>query len=81
MACNMTHTGAYASEDEREEIQKLADKASKTPMIKLSSAQPSFSETAWKHTQERLHAVALGKGLPEIAGFYGMTPEGEFIRT
>ena len=79
VTCNMTHTGIFASEEERGEIQELASTAQGTPMIKLASNQPDFAETAWRRTKERLHAVALSKGLPEIEGFYGMTPEGEFI--
>jgi hypothetical protein len=77
----MKHTGVFASEEEREEIQALADEARRTPVMKLRSDMPSFSETAWERTKKRLHEVALSNGLPEISGYYGMTPEGEFVKS
>ena len=38
---------------------------------------PFERETA----QQAVHRYALAHGLPEISGYYGMTPEGEFVKT
>ena len=81
MTCGAKHTGIFATEEERKEIQQLADEAAKTPVMTLRSDMPSFSATAWERAKQRLHEVALSKGLPEIEGFYGMDMEGEFLKT
>jgi GTP:adenosylcobinamide-phosphate guanylyltransferase len=75
----MKYTGVFATEEERKELQELANEAARTPVITLRSDMPSFSATAWKHVHDRVYAVALSKGLPEIEGYYGMNFEGEFL--
>ncbi len=81
MTCGMKYTGVFATPQERKEIQELADKARKTPVMKLRSDMPSFSETAWDRARKRLHEVALSRGLPEIEGYYGMDSQGEFLKS
>jgi hypothetical protein len=81
MTCGTTHTGVFATDEERNKCQELAKQAASTPVITISSNLPSFAETAWKRTNEAVYTAALAHGLPEIEGYYGMTPEGEFVRT
>lgn len=81
MRCGTTHTGVFATDEERDKCQKLAKQAAGTPVMRLSSTSPDFSATAWEHVNKTVYAAALAHGLPEIEGYYGMTPEGEFIRT
>jgi hypothetical protein len=75
----MKATGIFATEEEKNECQSLAKAARQTPMIKLSSSQPFFSETAWKRVHKAVYKAALAHGLPEIEGYYGMDEAGEFV--
>ncbi|MBA7539992.1 hypothetical protein ES705_32281 [subsurface metagenome] len=73
----MKMTGVFATEEEAEKLQEMAKRASETPMITFQAgvAPPS----PWKPVKEAVHKCALEHGLPEIQGFYGLTPEGEFV--
>lgn len=75
----MKHTKVFATKEETERCHELAQEARRTPVMTLSSDQPSFSETAWKRVNETVHELALAHGLPEIEGYYGMDTDGEFV--
>jgi hypothetical protein len=79
MTCGTNHTGVFATEEERDKCQELAKQASRTPVMRLSSSSPDFSATAWERSNKAVYAAALAHELPEIEGYYGMTPEGEFV--
>lgn len=38
-----------------------------------------LSGQAWKAAKELCYGFALGHGLPEIKGYYGITKDGEFV--
>ena len=81
----MDNTGVKATPEELKELREMAEQASRTPVIAMSSADAlggrDWATMAWKRCQERCHAIALAHGLPEIEGFYGLTNDGEFVRT
>ncbi len=81
MTCGTQHTGVFATDKERDECQNLAQEASRTPVMTLSSNMPSFSAIAWERVNKTVYTAALAHGLPEIEGYYGMTPNGEFVTT
>ena len=68
----LKHTGIKATQNEIEELRKLATEASQTPAILLCG-------DAWERAKKRCHEIALAHGLPEITGFYGLTKDGEFV--
>lgn len=76
-------TGIKATEAEFADLRKLAEEAARMPVIALSSADvqagTDMSSMAWRLAQERCHKLALGHGLPEIGGFYGIDQDGEFV--
>ena len=73
-------TGVFATPDEKAAAIELARQARNTPVMKLSSDSPTFSEVAWRALNFQVHAMALAHGLPEIFGHYGMAHDGEFTR-
>jgi hypothetical protein len=75
------YTGVKATPEELVELQALAKTASQTPVMTMNSDQPSFAERAWERCLKRTHVLALAHGLPEITGYYGITQDGEFVRT
>ncbi len=79
----MKNTGIFATADETEQVRKAAQRAASTPVIAFSSKHAlekgGLSGEAWQSAKELCHKLALGHGLPEIIGFYGMTSEGEFV--
>jgi hypothetical protein len=79
----MNYTGKFATTEETKEIQDLIQKAQSTPVIALSTRDAlsgnDFATRAWRQAKEGVHEMALAHGLPEIAGFYGATEEGEFV--
>ena len=75
----MKHTKVFATEEETERCHGLAQEARRTPVITPSTLHRSLAETAWKRVHEAVYEKALAHGLPEIEGFYGMTPDGEFV--
>ncbi len=78
----MRNTGVYATKEEKDKCAEAAARASRTPVIALSSEHAlkhgGFSGQAWKSAKELCHEAALAHGLPEIPGYYGMTQDGEF---
>lgn len=77
MSCGTTHTGVKATEEETRHCRQLATEAGRTPVILVGDVD--MSGAAWKRANEAVYAAALAHGLPEIEGYYGMTPEGEFV--
>lgn len=81
----MIHTGVKIKPEELKRLKELADRAAHTPVIALSLAEGlsgnDWASRAWRNAQEACHALALQYGLPEIPGFYGLTNDGEFVRT
>ncbi len=79
----MRNTGVKCTEEERKELVSLAEAARRTPVIALSSKAAlegrDLSSQAWDLAKKRCHELALAHGLPEIQGYYGATPEGEFV--
>ncbi len=71
-------TGVYASDEEKAELQELADKAARTPVI-LLFGKHDLSGDARKAMFEKCYEYALAHGLPEIKGYYGLGLDGEFI--
>lgn len=81
----MKNTGVFATEEEFAELKKLRNKAARTPVIALSSAQAlsgrDSASVAWQRVKERCHALALEHGLPEVQGFYGIDGTKEFLES
>lgn len=73
-------TGVFATEEEKTELQALAQEAANTPVMTVRSDLPDFASVAWERTLKRCHEAALAHGLPEVTGFYGLAEDGEFIR-
>lgn len=74
----------FATDEEMAEINKLHHIAVNTPVIAFTSADAlsgnDLASRAWKQLMERVHKIALTKGLPEIQGYYGIDGENkEFI--
>ena len=63
-------TGKFATKEEVEDCFRPRR------VMFLPGGIPFEKETA----QQAVHRYALAHGLPEITGYYGMTPEGEFVR-
>jgi len=76
----MKYTGVKATTEETEELRKLASAAENTPVISLTGqAEDCWATQAWERAQKRAHELALLHGLPEVAGYYGVTKDGEFV--
>ena len=77
----MTSTGIFATKEEIKEVQRLAERASRTPCILIVSGtnRHDVAADAWQECSKKCHELALKHGLPETKGFYGMTEEGEFV--
>jgi len=61
----VTRTGIRLTADERDRV------FAPVPYIVPSGGAPPASP------QQKLHSIALAKGLPEIRGYYGCTEDGE----
>ena len=76
--------GVYMTDEEYAESCTRVNAARNTPVIALSSAHAfrgGLSGEAWKLAKEYIHRCALNHGLPEITGYYGVAPNGEFLGT
>lgn len=84
MSCGTEHTGVFATSEETVEVQKLAETARGTPVMTTSLSEGlagrDFAATARKRMQDRLQEIAMAHGLPDFEGYYGLTPEGEFVK-
>lgn len=66
----MEKTGVFATEQEAEELRGLLG----TPLIMVGGRFPP-------NPQAECHRIALGHGLPEVRGYYGVDLETlEFLR-
>ena len=84
MRCEAEHTGVFATSKETEEIQKLHEEARRTPVIATSVAEGmagrDAASYAHKRCRDKLQELAKVHGLPDFEGYYGFTPEGEFVK-
>ena len=84
MSCGLTHMGVFATSEETEEVQELAETARRMPVMTTSLAEGlagrDFASTARKRMQDRLQEIAMAHELPDFEGYYGLTQEGEFIK-
>lgn len=74
---DLIYTGVHATPDELRKLTKLVEKARNTPVMLVGTVD--LAGNAQQRMLEACHAAALAHGLPEIPGFYGITPEGEFV--
>jgi len=77
----MKNTGVFATEEELKECKELLHRAQTTPMIAINLPGGGPSGWSWEDVKKRCHTIAMERGLPEIAGYYGMTKDGEFVTT
>lgn len=79
----MRGTGVKATLEELANIQELAETARTTPVIALTMKDGmegrDFASLAWKRCHKAVQEAALGHGLPEIEGYYGLAEDGEFL--
>jgi hypothetical protein len=76
----MRRTGIFATEEEREDIEVMSDRARQTPVITFNVGNPDMVARAWSLVHKRIHMTAMSHELPEITGYYGFDIEtGEFI--
>jgi hypothetical protein len=81
---NIIRTGVFATEEEVKRAIELYQIAQRTPVIAMSVRhgieRGGFAGEAWTHMQETVHNYALGHGLPDFSGYYGLdTGNREFI--
>lgn len=62
-------TGIFATVEENMVISALVQAARRTPVIALGRSEAAWLE--WQRVKQRIHAMALAHGLPEVPGFYG----------
>ncbi len=74
----MKNTGVFATDEEATELHALANEARNTPVI-LLFGKHDLSGDAWKKAMRAVNECALKHELPKIEGYYGLTPEGEFV--
>ena len=81
----MKKTGIFATTEEKEILAKEVKQAMATPVIAFSSEHAlekgGLAGEAWQAVREHCHKIAIGHGLPETEGFYGLDVEGEFVTT
>lgn len=77
----MNNTGIFATNEEVEDLRKLARAGWKVGdvMIVTSIMQGIVKDQKTIDARKACHKVALSHGLPEIQGYYGITEEGEFV--
>ena len=73
----MFKTGVFCTEAERKKMQDLVRAARTTPVMLVGGV--GLSHEAHKDLFRELTACARKHGLPDIAGEYGLTEEGEFV--
>ncbi len=72
-------TGVYATDEEKKELDELAERARKTPVI-LLFGKHDLAGDAQKRMFDKCYEYALAHGLPEIQGQYGLGLDGEFLK-
>ena len=80
----MKRLNIFATEEEKERINKLHKQAQNTPVMALSGAHAmrgGFSGEIWDRLKKTVHKIALSHELPEIEGYYGFDGKnGEFLK-
>jgi len=79
----MFHTGVKATKDELEDLQRLSGRGWRPGdvMIVTSVMEGITKDQATVDARITCHQLALSHGLPEIQGYYGITNDGEFVRS
>ena len=75
----MIETGVMASKEEIEEVRSLSAIVFAKQMLS-SRFGPEAADMANERMYKRLHEIALGHGLQEIEGYYGLDAEGQFVK-
>lgn len=79
----MIHTKVFATKEDVEKLSILARKGwmPGDVMIVFSVGEGIRKDAATVDARKVCHQLALAYGLPEIPGYYGITKEGEFVKT
>ncbi len=79
----MTHTKVFCSKEDFEKLKALVSKGwqSGQPMIVFSVGEGIRKDSATVDARKVCHQLALDYGLPEIRGYYGVSQDGEFVKT
>lgn len=79
----MESTGTFANEEDLGKLKSLVSLGWKPnqPMIVFSVGEGISRDMATVDAKKACHKLALGYGLPEITGYYGIKEDGEFVRT
>jgi hypothetical protein len=77
----MNHTGVTAKKEDVEKLVNLVNKGWRNgeTMIVFSVGEGIRKDEATVDAVKACHQLALDYGLPEIAGYYGITKDGEFV--
>lgn len=73
------NTGVQCTPEELLELEGLAEEAQKVTPADLSAGPIPYPDETWKKVGERVNEIAALHGLPEIQGFYGVDPQGQFV--
>ncbi len=75
-------TGVKATQEELAALKAAAARGWRPgePVIAFSVAQGIERDEATLDAQRLCHRYALKHGLPDIAGYYGIRKDGEFVR-
>lgn len=68
---NVHSTGIFATEEEAAEISRVVDLARSTPVI-FAGGPVDAATHSWETVHRTIYRYALGHGLPEIDGYYGI---------
>ena len=79
----MERTGKFLTQEQFDQVQKLAEKARETPVIAFSSKHAlergGLSGEAWQRVSDEINRCAGGIGLPGIEGNYGLDLNKEIL--
>lgn len=75
-------TGTKCSKEDYDKLTKLANQGWRQgeTMIVFSVGEGIAKDQATLDAQKICHELALGYGLPEIQGYYGLDIDGEFVK-
>ncbi len=79
----MTHTKVFATKEDTEKLFSLVRKGwmSGDRIMVFSVGEGLRKDSATVNARKVCHQLALDYGLPEISGYYGISEDGEFLRT
>lgn len=79
----MDYTNVFATKEELEDLRSLASQGWRHGDIMMVSSvmEGITKDQKTIDAQKTCHKLALSHGLPEITGYYGVTNNGEFVRT